>query len=69
MNVYKSLASRPAPSQPTKQATLWTSDPLTPSEIDSLRQGKKSIADFVQKAFPDREALLKVRKHKPTPTI
>ena len=41
-------------SVPTKPVTLWVSDRLTKSEIDSLRQSKKSITDYVQKAFPVR---------------
>jgi hypothetical protein len=37
------------PSQPTKPATLLDSARLTKSEIDSLRQKKRSISDFVLK--------------------
>ena len=38
-------------SQPMKQGILLDSARLTKSEIDSLRQKKKSIADLVQKEF------------------
>jgi|GEM_PF-4082769 len=62
MTSSKSSASSQMPSQPTKPATSWVSDQLTKSEIDSLRQGKKSIADYVQKVYPDRESLKKARK-------
>lgn len=65
MTSSKYSASHPMPSPPTKPATLWASDQLTKSEIASLRQGKKMIADYVQKAFPDREALLRARKQAP----
>ena len=39
---------------PTKPSTWLVSDPLTKSEIALLQQGKKSIADFVQKELPER---------------
>ncbi len=51
MNSSKSSASKPTPSQPTKPATLSVSVRLTKSEIDSLRQNKKLISDYVQKEF------------------
>lgn len=38
-------------SQPMKQAILLDSARLTKSEIDSLRQKKKSIVDLLQKEF------------------
>lgn len=38
-------------SQPTKQAILLDSAQLTKSEINSLRQKKKSIVDLLQKEF------------------
>ena len=46
------------PLPPTKPDTLLVSDQLTRSEIDLLRQNKKSISDYVQKVYPDREAFL-----------
>ena len=49
MNSPKSSASSLPLSQPTRPSTLWTSPQLTASEIDSLRRGKKLIADYVQK--------------------
>jgi hypothetical protein len=49
MNSPKSSASSQPHSQPTRPSTLWASPQLTASEIDSLRSGKKSIADYVQK--------------------
>ena len=54
MNSQKFSASSQLRSLPTKPSTLQVSDPLTPSEIDLLRQSKKSIADFVQKELPER---------------
>ncbi len=54
MNSPTSSASSQPLSPPTKLNTLRVSDQLTPSEIDSLRQSKKSIADFVQKELPER---------------
>jgi hypothetical protein len=39
---------------PMKPVTSLVSDRLTKSEIVSLRQSKKSITDYVQKAFPVR---------------
>lgn len=58
MSSYKSLASTPQPSRPTRPDTSLVSNRLTPSEIVLLRQGKKSISDYVQKEFPARLALL-----------
>ena len=52
------------PLPPAKPDTLLVSDPLTQAEIDSLRQSKKSIAEYVQKMFPDRESLLRACKQK-----
>ena len=49
MNLPKSSASSPLRSPPTKPVTSWASPQLTASEIESLRHGKKSIADYVQK--------------------
>ena len=54
MNSPKSSALSQPLSQPTKLNTSRVSDQLTPSEIDLLRQSKKSIADFVQKELPER---------------
>ena len=53
-NSPKSSALSQPRSQPTKLNTSVVSDQLTPSEIDWLRQSKKSIADFVQKELPER---------------
>jgi hypothetical protein len=54
MKSNKSLGSSPLPSPPTKPTTSLASARLTRSEIDSLRQGKKQIADYAQKALKDR---------------
>ncbi len=54
MKSSTSSASSPKHSPPTKPNTLLVSDPLTKSEIALLQQGKKSIADFVQKELPAR---------------
>ena len=54
MKSSTSSASNPKRLQPTKPNTLLVSDPLTKSEIALLQQGKKSIADFVQKELPAR---------------
>ncbi len=53
MKLKKYPATSPQPAQPTGQATLSTSVPLTASEIESLRQGKKRISDYIQKEFAD----------------
>lgn len=53
MKSTKSLASQSTHSQPTKRSTSWACVPLTKSEIESLRQSKKSISAFVQKEFPN----------------
>jgi hypothetical protein len=49
MKSSKSLASKSMPSQQMKTSTALASVRLTKSEIDSLRQNKKLISDFVQK--------------------
>ena len=54
MNSPKFSASSQEPSQPTKPNTSQVFDLLTPSEIDLLRQSKKSIADYVQRELPVR---------------
>ena len=54
MNSQKSLALSPPHSLPTKPSTWSASSQLTSSEIASLQQSKKSIADFVQKELADR---------------
>jgi len=54
MNLSKSSASSQEHSLPTKLNTSRVSDLLTPSEIDLLRQNKKSIADYVQREIPAR---------------
>ncbi len=51
MKSTNSLASKSAHSQPTKRSTSWATVPLTSSEIESLRQGKRSISAYVQKEF------------------
>ena len=51
MKSKKSSASSPLLSPPTKPTTSLASARLTRSEIDSLRQGKKQIADYAQKAL------------------
>ena len=51
-NSPKSSASSQAPSPPRKRNTSQVFDLLTPSEIDLLRQSKKSIADYVQRELP-----------------
>ena len=62
MNSQKFSGSTPTPLLPTKPDTLLVSDQLTKSEIDLLRLNKKSIADYVQKVYPDRESLLRACK-------
>jgi hypothetical protein len=64
MSSQKFSDSNPTPLPTTKPDTLLVSDPLTRAEIDSLRQGKKSIAEYVQKMYPDRESLLRACKQK-----
>ena len=64
MNSQKSSGSTPMPLPPTKPDTLLGSDQLTRSEIDLLRQNKKSISDYVQKVYPDRESFLRACKLK-----
>ena len=66
MSSQKFLDSNPTSLPPAKPDTLLVSDPLTQAEIDSLRQGKKSIAEYAQKMFPDRESLLRACKQKPS---
>ena len=66
MNSPQSSASSNTPSQPTRPTTLWVSSQLTKSEIDSLRLNKKLIADYVQKALPERLAKLSNRKQQVT---
>jgi hypothetical protein len=64
MSSHKFSDSNPTPLPPAKPDTLLVSDPLTQAEIDLLRQSKKSIAEYVQKMFPDRESLLRACKQK-----
>lgn len=40
--------------QTSKRSSSLASNRLSPSEIASLQQSKKSIADFVQKELPER---------------
>lgn len=54
MKSQKFSESPPKPLLPTRPATWSVSEPLTKSEIDSLRQGKKHISDCVQKALGPR---------------
>jgi len=56
MSSFKSLALTPPPSPVRSPDTLLVSDRLMPSTIALLRQGKKSISDYVQKEFPARLA-------------
>jgi hypothetical protein len=46
-----SLPLKSEHSQPTKHSTSWASVPLTKSEIESLKQGKRFISAYVQKEF------------------
>ena len=65
MNSSKSSGSTQSRSQPTRPTTLLVSSQLTRSEIDALRQSKKLIADYVQKALPERLIILaNDRQHK-----
>ena len=66
MNASKSSASNHTLSPPTRPTTLWVSSQLTRFEIDSLRQSKKLIADYVQKALPERLAKLSNLKQQVT---
>jgi hypothetical protein len=54
MNSPKSSVSSQESSLSTKPNTSQVFDLLTPSEIDLLRQSKKSIADYVQRELPVR---------------
>jgi len=63
MKSFKSLASNPKPSRVTKRVTSLASARLSKSEIESLRQGKKSISDYVQRELP---AMLQPRLKKQT---
>ena len=51
MTSVKSLASQSERSLAMKRSTLSASVQLTNSEIESLRQGKKSISAYVQREF------------------
>ncbi len=51
MTSVKSLASQSERSPAMKRSTLSASVQLTNSEIESLRQGKKSISAYVQREF------------------
>lgn len=57
MKSDKNLESSQAHSQPTKPATLSALEPLTRSEIDALRQQKKSISDYFQKELAKEFAI------------
>ena len=54
INSQKASASSQEYLPPTKPNISRVSDLLTPSEIDLLRQSKKSIADDVQRELPAR---------------
>ena len=54
MKSLKSLVSSQQLSPPTKPSTSLVSSQLSNSEIDSLRQSKKLIADYVQKELRER---------------
>ena len=62
-----SLASSPPRPQPTTPDASLVSYRLTPAEIALLRQGKKSISDYVQGELPARLAQLGLAHslHKP----
>ena len=53
-NSLKSSGLTPTRSRPMKPSIWSVSSQLTPSEIVSLRQSKKLIADYVQKELPER---------------
>jgi hypothetical protein len=57
MRSEKSLELNRAPSVQRKSNILSDSAMLTKSEIESLRQGKKRIADFVLKELKARPFL------------
>ncbi len=67
MSSFKPSVSTPQPSPPAEPDTLLVSNRLTPSEIALLRQGKKSITDYVQRELPAHLAALNlaVTPHKP----
>jgi hypothetical protein len=54
MKSDQSSASPRQPSPPTKQDTLLVSAMLTRAEIDALRQKKKQISDYAQKALTEQ---------------
>jgi len=54
MSSQKSSVLSQQHSPPTRRSTLLASNLLTSSEIDSLRQSKKSIAAYVQKELCER---------------
>lgn len=54
MKTDQSLAATPPPAPPTTQDTLLVSDMLTRDEIDALRQKKKQISDYAQKALTEQ---------------
>lgn len=54
MKSDKSSESKQSRSLQMKQATLSASEQLTRSEIDLLRQKKKRISAFYQKAIDER---------------
>ena len=64
MNSFTSSTPNQQLSRPTRQATLSISSRLTRSEIDALRQNKKSIADYVQRELPAR--LVALQRQLPT---
>ena len=51
MKSENSLESTQKPSPQQKLDTSSTSRMLTPSEIEQLRQEKRELADYAQKAF------------------
>jgi len=51
MKSVKHLASPSVRLQPTKHSISWACVQLTKSEIESLRQGKRSISAYVQREF------------------
>jgi hypothetical protein len=61
-----SESSRP-PSPPTKPNTSSTSEMLTPSEIESLRQGGREASAYAQKVFR-KEGGVPPGRHERRPT-
>ena len=54
-----STAATPAPSPNPKPAPSWAPGPLTPQEIESLRQSRKSGSEANRREF---KALLRLKR-------